>query len=490
MTHSAKLPALWLGISLLLLIWLARLVAVDSFPPFIDEMLHVHGSEQVYTENVLANADLGRQLTIWWLALFQPHLASPIWVGRVATLLAVLPGVAAMMSIGKLTGRTWGMLLAGALYLFSAYHHFFDRMALADPVSAAAVSLALYFSFRLSRRLKWVDALMTGLLLFLAFGAKVSTLPYFGIPVAAAVSLWPPGRTTKQQTRWLALALVTAVGLITAFVLVLRVFKHDFLSNSLSYGLTQRGGQTLDQFFSPQRLLTNARNMIELISVYLGPVVVVFLVCALLILILRRRFYLPLCLLGPMLLIWASPVQESRFLVLPVLILLLIGAIVLAELLRNWPGPLQALALVAVVVCGLGQWLPFAHTAATNPAALSLPETDFVQYIYSDASGFGFTAIGDELRKHQPQRVIGLLPNCQGFRYLSLDSFPTECPPLRPDGKNRDELVTLLENAQYAGTYAVLDSVPFVPESSPGQQVATFARPGGGPALTLYDLAP
>lgn len=490
MTRTAKHSALWLGISLLLLIWLTRLVAVDSFPPFIDEMLHVHGSEQVYMESVLANADLGRQFTIWWLALFQPHLASPIWVGRVATLLAVLPGVAAIMSVGKLRGRTLGMLLAGVFYLFSAYHHFFDRLALADPVSAATVLLALFFAFRLTRHLKWIDALMTGLLLFLAFGAKVSTLPYFGIPVAAAVSLWPPERTWKQQARWLTVALVTAGGLSAAFVIVLRFFKQDFLSNSLSYGLTQRGGQSLDQFFSLQRLFANARNTVELTSVYLGPVVMVLLVCALLVLILRRRLYLPLCLMGPLLFIWASPVQESRFLVLPVLILLLIGAIVLADMLHNRPRPLQALVLMAIVAWGLGQWLPFASTAASNPVALPLPETDFVQYVYSDASGFGFTAIRDELHKHQPQRVIGLLPNCQGFRYLSLDSFPTECPPLRPDGQNREALYSLLENAQQSGTYAVLDSVPFVPERSPGQQVATFARPGGGPALTLYDLAP
>lgn len=490
MAREAKYSALWSGIFFLMLIWLTRLIAITSFPPFIDETLHIHGSEQVYTDNVLANADLGRQLTFWWLAVFQPHASSPIWLGRVATLLVVLPGVAAMMSIGKSAGKTPGMLLAGMFYLFSAYHYFFDRLALADPVSAAAVSLALYFASRLSRRAKRADALLTGVLLFVAVGAKVSALPYLGIPVAAAISLWPRGRTWKQQARWLAIALVTALGLIAAFVIVLRLFKQDYLLNSVAYGLTSRGGQSLDQFFSPQRLLANAGNTLALISVYLGPVVVALLVCALLIRVARRRFYLPLCLIGPLFVIWASPVQESRFLVLPVSLLLLIGAIVLADILRNQPRVVQTLALAAVLIWGLRQWLPFAITEASNPAALPLPQADFAQYVYSDASGFGFAEVRDELSKYHPQRVIGLLPNCQGFRYLSLDSFPTECPQLKPDGQNRDELYNLLVSAQKTGTYAVLDTVSFVPDRSPGKKLAVIARPGGGPSLTLYDLAP
>lgn len=482
--------ALWLGVALVWLVWLSRLIAIDSFPPFLDEMLHVHGSEQVYTESPLTNADLGRQFTIWWLAAFQAHAASPIWMGRVSTLLAGMLGLGAMMGLGKLMAGTWGMLLAALLYGLSAYHHFFARLALADPTSAAAVLLALYFAYRLSRRVALRDAVTTGILLFLAFGAKVSVLPFLGIPIAAAVSLWPRGRTWKQQLLWMSAALAAAIGLTAVFVLGLRLFGQDFLSNSLSYGLTQRGGQSFESFFSPGRVIANARGSLSLLAVYLGPAVLLLLVLAVFAQLVRRQFYLPLCLIGPLLVVWASPVQESRFLVAPLAILLLIGAVVLGSLIRHQPRVIQAVALAAVFVWGLGHWLPFAYTQAANPAALPLPQPDFVQYIYSDASGFGFAAARDELEKRQAQRVIGLLPNCQGFRYLSLDVFGVECPKLNPNGEDREKLYQMLVSAREPGVYAVLDAVPFVPESAPGQKLAVIQRPGGGPSLTLYDLAP
>ncbi|MBZ0287020.1 MAG: glycosyltransferase family 39 protein, partial [Anaerolineae bacterium] len=179
--HTANQTRASIGVLILIAgFWLTNLIAIDRFPPFIDEMIHVHGSEQVFTQSPLANANLGRQFTIWWMAVFQAYQGSPFWISRVVTVLAGILGMAAAIGIGRTLGGLWGAILTALLFQFSAYHYFFGRLALADPIGAAAVVLAIYFGLRLSRRWHWIDAVLTGACLFLAVGAKVSTLPYLG----------------------------------------------------------------------------------------------------------------------------------------------------------------------------------------------------------------------------------------------------------------------------------------------------------------------
>src|SRR5690606_30490540 len=110
---------------------------IDSFPPFIDEAFHVGVAEYISeTGGILAYAGEGRIFSIWWYLIFQPASAGDaIWLVRVATLLAVLPGIAALIATGRLAAGIWGGVLTGLVYLFSTYHMFFDRLALSDTVS-------------------------------------------------------------------------------------------------------------------------------------------------------------------------------------------------------------------------------------------------------------------------------------------------------------------------------------------------------------------
>lgn len=177
------------GTLLLLCFWVSRLIGIASFPPFLDEVTHISYTETIQKASPLSHIGEGRQLALWWYLFFQSSAAASIWIARVATLLAVLPGVAAVIGIGRLWAGIWGATLAGLLYLFSTYHMFFERLALTDPISASAVSVALYFAYRLTRRVSMKDALITGIALFVAFGAKVSAIPYLMVPIAAVLDL-------------------------------------------------------------------------------------------------------------------------------------------------------------------------------------------------------------------------------------------------------------------------------------------------------------
>jgi len=488
--NPALIRLLVIGCGLLLGIFLAHLIAIDTFPPFIDELIHVHGSEQAYGESLLTNANLGRQFTIWWMMLFQAHQGSPIWVGRVAMLLAVLPGVAALMGSGQRAAGKWGMVLAGLFYLFSNYHFFFGRLALADPIAGSAVLVAIYFSYRLSRRIHWHDAILTALFLFLAIGAKISTLPYLGIPIAAALTLRSNGRSWRAQLRWAVIASLTAIVLVIGYVGGMRLFKQDVFSNSVSYALTRHGRAAATSLFDVGRILRNVQFSLDILTGYLGATVVILSLAAMLILVLQRRFYVVLCALAPLAIIWINQIQESRFLFVPAALLLFCGASVLGDMLRRQARAIQTLGMGLALAWGLLGWLPFIITAARDPVQLPLPNADFDQYVRSDASGFGLAEVRQIVRSRQPTLVIGLLSNCQALRYLSLSDFPVECPTLRPSGANIDALTALMETRRAPGVYVVLEQLPFVPVGAPGSKIAEVERPGGGPTLSIYELSP
>lgn len=490
---TLKPPQTWtlvIGCGVIFCLFVSHLIGIDTFPPFIDETIHIHGSEQGYTQSILANANLGRQFTIWWMMVFQAHQSSPIWVGRVATLLAVLPGFAALMGIGKLAAGNWGMTFAGLVYLFSSYHFFFGRLALADPTAASATFIAMYAAYRLSRRYQLSDALVTAFFLFIAVGVKISALPYLGIPIAAALTLHPIKHTWRKQFQWGLVALGAAIVLVLAYILGLRLFKQDVFSNSVSYALTNRGGTAASTLLDVGRILNNVRFTLDILTAYLGVPVVIVSLLSMLILLLRRRWYIPLCALAPLAIIWINQIQESRFLFAAAGLLLLSLAMVAGDFLRTQRHIIQIVGLGLVFGWGILHWLPFIRTAGVDPVHLPLPAADFAQYVRSDASGFGLPDVRTILQESQPTLVIGLLANCQGLRFLSLHDFPMDCPNLNPSGEGIEELAAMLDENRSTGVYVVLEELPFVPDSVDGKLVTVIERPDSGPTLSIYDLTP
>jgi len=479
-----------LGVILLLAFWITRLLAIDVFPPFIDEMLHVHVSERAAQQSPFVQADLGRLLTIWWHLIFRSYAAAPIWIARAATVLAVLPGVAAAIGLGRLAAGLWGALLAGLLYLFSAYHQFYERLALADPLSGAALSLALYFAYRLARRADLRDAAAAGIALYVAFLAKVTALPYLGIPLAAALTLRPAGRTWREQGRWLAVALIIPIALIGVTVVGLRLREYDLLTNSLGYALSNRGPVEAGEVFSLSRIADNIARTFDVLAGYTGVAAAGLLLAAVIVLAIRRRLYLPLCLLAPLALVWLSRPQTSRYLLVPMTILLLCGAVALANAVRRRGRAAQVAALGLVLLWGAAQWLPFAWTAARTPLDIPLPPGDYEEYVLSDAAGFGLAEARDYLRPLAPREVLGLLSNCQGLRYLSWQDFPVTCQRVSPNGEDIPTLAALMDQRRAAGVYVVLEDSPYVPAAAPGRLLTVIERPGGRANLAIYDLAP
>ncbi len=159
--------------------------------------------------------------------------------------------------------------------------------------------------------------------------------------------------------------------------------------------------------------------------------------------------------------------------------------------------PLWAVYEHIAMVVGLGSlalmclaWLPFASTAAREPDRLPLHPATYGEYIRGDGSGFGLAETRRALLAHGATRVIGILANCQGLRYLSLGDFPVECPRVNPNGEDIPALEALIESSREPGVFVVLEDLPYAPDHTAGVISATIRHRSGRPLLTIYSLDP
>jgi hypothetical protein len=470
------------SIVLILIYWVTRLYAIESAPFFIDEGLHVVFSEATLEVSPVAYASKYYLFSIWWWSFFNVPAGDPVWISRAVTVLACTIGLASSIGLGRMIAGVWGALLVGLIYLFSPYHMFYERLALADPISAAGVVTALYFGYRLTRRSRLIDAFLCGLSAFIAVGAKLSALPYLAIPVAAWLLLRPDRR---QQLRWLTTAIVTEGVLMTIYVGVLVLIGSNPFSNASGHVVSDDGiGGSL------ARIPAHLEGVMSDLVYMLGPVGMLVLVAALGWLLIRRQFYLFLCLLLPAMLFLFSAMQSARYYAAPMTLLVVAVGVALADITRTrarWAGPM----FVALIgVWAVISWLPFSLTMAQSPDDLLLPPDERHEYLESDASGTGLDEIVETLIEEDATNVIGIMANCQGLRYEAVPEFETECPTINPNGESIAVLDALMEENRGDDVFVVLEDLPYLPEDAPGEIIETIEFESGRPTLTVYDLSP
>jgi 4-amino-4-deoxy-L-arabinose transferase-like glycosyltransferase len=485
---------------LLLFFFFFRILDIDAFPLFIDETVHLYTAENILRDSSpLFQVWLGRQFTIWWIALFQAPFTAPVFVARVATLLTLMIGAAALLALARRLGGVRALWIAGALYALSPYHLFFERLALADTVAGSEVLLAAYAAARLQKRAEWTFALLTGAALFFAFGAKASALPYYGIPLAAVVALTPRTRPLAQTVRWLLLAYGSALGLTALYIGLVRLRGMDVLGNSLAYALSDRGNVDTRTLFSLERLLVNMRVSADVLTAYWSLPVLLVLVAALLWLCWRRRVYLPLLILAPWLVMWWSAIQESRYWVTAAALLIVTGAVVLAELATRSRRAAFGVQAAVAVCCGVAilSWLFVPAEIGANalydswrsPPRATL---DQLRYVHADASGFNLReAAAAVAGRGDAVQVFALLANCQALRYMTLDSLPVTCVQVYIEAEANARLVAEMEAQRGAGVYLIFEIIPSIPQDMPGRLITTITAPiAERPAIRIHSLAP
>jgi hypothetical protein len=305
--------------------------------------------------------------------------------------------------------------------------------------------------------------------------------------LAAGLTLWQRGvgwrQGLRQNVRWIVAAMGTTIGLLATFTIILRLFGYNALGLISIHNSNASAPLTT-------RLIDHARATGELVVAYASPVGAVLLLLAVVYLLIRRQFYLLLALLGPLVALWINNTYFSRYFSPPILILFICGAVALADLVRKANFSIQTMAIMLVLIFGSAYWAPFAWTMTQNPITLELAAADRAEYISSDASGFGLAQLQSKLKQLEAKQVIGLFSSCVNLQLIVKDQLTVICPTLNPSGINLPELTALLDSNQREGVFAILENIPYVPQSAPGQAVSTLERPFGGTKLTLYELAP
>ncbi len=492
MMRRAPLLAFAAFVLLTLIFFGVRLHALSIFPPFIDEAFHIHMAERILaTASPLEMLGEGRQFTAWYYLLFQPFAADPIWIARAATVIASTLTFGAFLTLARQASGLHGMILTGLLLILSPFHLFFERLALADSIAASTTAVAIAIAYRLRRRLSTLDAVFVGVCVFLAFGAKVNALVFYGIPIAAVLTLPARGVRWRPRLVWALIALGISLGLLALFAFVAYSRGLGFYDGLITRGVASGGGISS----AAARLLNSTAWASEWLIVYFGIIPFALLICACGVFVVRREFYLLLVLFAPVAAILLSERQDTRFWITPVALLLTIGGITLAK--SSTRPPARILAYGGVALFAAIVWLPFASASWQNALEIPLAQTDFRQYLMADGAGTGFERAFDALDAQTGvTSVIGILPNCQAFRYMGLARrFEPEiiCPPTRSDGQDRDALIQLMQSSQNAGVYVLLDDVPYLPATAPGQLIETIRVQTRGlqrPMLRLFDRSP
>jgi hypothetical protein len=193
---------------LLLILWGTRITSLEALPLHNDEGLHLTRAIEVWNLHPFWEIRDGKIINHWLIAAFYPQ-NEPVFVGRIATVLVSLVGLAAGYALVYRCFGYSAALLAGIFWICSPYLFFYERLAFSDAEAGALVVLALWASLRLARTGKVRDALFTGLALALAALFKFTAVPF-----AASITLivLVLGRDPLRRR----LGLLVIVGLVVA----------------------------------------------------------------------------------------------------------------------------------------------------------------------------------------------------------------------------------------------------------------------------------
>ena len=472
-----------LSVALLLAFFTIRISNLESIPFFVDEVIVVNIAERIPQTGILLDIWEGRPLTSWSLIPFQTHLTAPILTTRVVILIYLLPSFACFLWIARQMSGWLASALFSALFLFSPYHDFFQRFALADTLSILPLTIAFTLSWRWRNQLSINKSLFIGFLLSLAFLTKISNVIFFAIPFFASISAKKLSFFTVRKVALYLVGPSLAVLLSITYYVVASWRGYDMLTMFQIHAVN-------DQVLSVSRFLQNIMNTFESLNYYLTLPLTVILILSIMYMIKLKKQYLYLNFMLPMTILWLGSAQQSRFWQFPVTIGLLCMALMLVNLMT-----LQKRIFSIIILGSLIFWIafgsfPFLSTARKYPAELSIPQHDSYQYLRGESSGLTFEEIKSTLNSREPQLVLGIINNCLSLRYLSLSDFPVHCPRVNYTGEDIPQHIALMEENRSRGVYAVLDSTPFTPSEAPGMLITVIPSPDETILYSIYDLSP
>lgn len=363
---------------------LVRFHALLALPVFLDEAVHIRWAQSMWTVYFIpwqAVSD-GRLVNIVWIAVFWPFEGG-LWLGRAATVLLGLAGLAALMRTSQMLFGQRAARAAGLLYIAAPLAFFFDRMALADGVSASLVSLSLYLCLRASRRSAHAILVLPASFAFTSLlFVKLNNVLLLFVPALALL-------LAKTSIRRVISIYALTAGAVIVMLAALVGRGHSDLGLDL---LSARTGDA-----SP--VMGNVIGIARSLWLWLTPGIALLALIGSGLCLRHKPGWIALGLVGiPMIgLGLISQTIENRFLAPTVP-----GLVMLASWMPSFlSGHSQKSFRLLYIIGGLiALILPigFIYTAYTRPGALSLPPGDEFQYLSGWPSGFGLPEAAAKLQ--------------------------------------------------------------------------------------------
>lgn len=382
--------------------FMLRLPNLTLQPIFADEAIYIRWAQvmkSVPSLRYLPMTDGKTPLFMWVLMPFFNIFSDPLFAGR---FLSVICGLGTLLGVFFLTGSVFNKkaaLVASALYVFTPYTLFFDRMAIVDSMLSAFTVWSAYFAVR---GLKFPNLNLSVPLGITLGGAWLTKTPGYINLAILPVSILAWGRRNSSVIR---LILFFTVAILIALVMynslrLLPEFHRLSLRNS-------------DYVFSPSELsrrpfdpfIPHMRDIFDWFpKMFTWPILISVLAGIVFILREKNKPALVVFLWGLIPIIVFSSFLKTfttRYILLSVPLLLVTGGYTLAKI------PNRIIFFLLAVV--LAPAIHFDYLLLTRPADAPLPKESRRGYFEEWTAGYGLKQIAEYLieQKKNGSLVVG-----------------------------------------------------------------------------------
>ncbi|MBM4423120.1 MAG: hypothetical protein FJ030_06955 [Chloroflexi bacterium] len=481
--HQSLITNHQLGLLALLLASFAlRLHALLQLPGFVDEGNHLLWAAEVWQGRVIFPFSTAKPLEIFFLAALMPF-RTPLWVGRLGSVLMGTVTLAGLWAVARQWSGARIGLWAAALYALTPWTFFHERTAVADPLLAATVILAVWvagaWAARPSRRRG------------LAFVLCLIALPLIKLNaiVFAALPLLVTALENKNSLARLWLPYAFAGGAVTV-VLGAASLRYNVLGEIVDRA------ESVGGLSWPQYVISNLGEIARWSLVYIDPLWIVIVAGAAVALVRRTplaTLSLAGCALGLAHVALPAAMYPRYFLPALAFASLLAAHAVAFGLTLISARALRRIAGATILFSAGWPFAAFAAQAYRDPAALPLADLDRMQHVAGWPSGYGIreaAAFTGRLIAGESGAVV--YANNLATQVVAWLYWP-------PDSPGKVDLAWSSDSPDIVGvvasgrpTYLIVDTTrdtaDFFGLTVNPREMARFERPAGGKPVIVYQL--
>lgn len=465
----------WVPLLLLLALWGTRLGALDALPLHNDEGLHLTRAVEVWNLHPFWEIRDGKIINHWLIAAFYPQNA-PVFVGRFATLLVSMVGLAAGYALVRRVGGGLSASFAAILWITSPYLFLYERLALSDAEAGALVVVAVAAALRLAHTDRRRDAVLTGLALAGATLMKFTAVP-FSLAILLVVAILGRGTKVRKLSHLVVIGLVVAACFAVPLgYLALR--GQDFFGIAL--GWVSAGGGSGEDSGPASNLVRLGEQLLDF-GPALWSALMVGGLAALPVLWRKTGAVLLTGLLVPLAIMILFGTQVlSRHYVVALPLALTLGGAGVGSLIARLPRSTRAVSAGVVTAALAVLFVPFALQAYRDPSMMPLPPGDRSQLITDHSGGYGLREAVLAFPKTISDPTLPVIGSMFPDSCRRGNFYASDIRMVCTDAPARDAIEAAL--AEDGAVYVVVDSagsigIDVTTVDADATQIATYPRP-------------